>query len=580
MHLFEGKNTVLHQKRKSVTRRGTAQIVLACATLAILALSSTAPASAAPDGDITSHGGATRVQENHVENLQKSLAEGSAKNVILIIGDGMGDSEITAARNYIHGAAGTFPGIDALPLTGQYTTYSLNKKTGAPNYVPDSAATGTAWATGTKSYNGAISVDVNGAAQKTLLQIAKDNGLKTGNITTTAIQDATPAVQVANVTSRSCFGPEATSKKCPENALENGGKGSISEQLLQTRPDVSMGGGSESFDEEAKGGTYAGKSLLEQAGERGFNVVTDLAGMNGINSASTDAPVLGLFTPGNMPVRWEGPLATHTGGAEAPVSCTDNPARTANLPTLKDMTAKSIELLKDGKKGFFLQVESGSIDKQNHAANPCGQIGETLDLDESVKTAMDFAVADGNTMVIVTADHAHTSQIIAAGKNTPGLTRSLTTLDGETMTMSYGTAEEGKSQGHTGSQVRIAGYGPGSVRVIGFTDQTDVFFTVSNALQLDPAATLPTPTPSPTAAPTTSETPRPTAPNTKDPSEGAGVIVPGDKDNGAAPGISSGSNPLAVTGASVTLWILIAMALLTGGFFLRRRSVGLSPAGH
>lgn len=146
--------------------------------------------------------------------------------------------------NYIHGAAGTFPGIDALPLTRQYTTSSLSKKTGSPNYVPDSAAIDTTWSTGTKSYNGAISVDVNGTAQKTLLQTAKTNGLKTGNITTTAIQDATTAVQVANVTSRSYFGPEATSKKCP---------------------DISTGGGSGSFNEEAKAGTYAGKSLLKQS---------------------------------------------------------------------------------------------------------------------------------------------------------------------------------------------------------------------------------------------------------------------------------------------------------------------------
>ncbi|WP_034032539.1 alkaline phosphatase, partial [Pseudomonas aeruginosa] len=89
-----------------------------------------------------------------------------------------------------------------------------------------------------------------------------------------------------------------------------------------------------------------------------------------------------------------------------------NPKRTADIPTLAQMTSKAIELLKDNPNGFFLQVEGASIDKQDHAANPCGQIGETVDLDEAVQKALAFAKADGETLVIVTADHAHSSQII------------------------------------------------------------------------------------------------------------------------------------------------------------------------
>lgn len=73
----------------------------------------------------------------------------------------MGDSEITAARNYAEGAGGFFKGIDALPLTGQYTHYSLDKKTGKPDYVTDSAASATAWTTGVKSYNGELGVDIH-----------------------------------------------------------------------------------------------------------------------------------------------------------------------------------------------------------------------------------------------------------------------------------------------------------------------------------------------------------------------------------------------------------------------------------
>ncbi len=136
----------------------------------------------------------------------------------------MGDSEITAARNYAEGAGGFFKGIDALPLTGQYTHYSLDKKTGKPDYVTDSAASATAWTTGVKSYNGALGVDIHEKDHQTILELAKAAGLATGNVSTAELQDATPAAQVAHVTSRKCYGPGVTSEKCASNALEKGGR--------------------------------------------------------------------------------------------------------------------------------------------------------------------------------------------------------------------------------------------------------------------------------------------------------------------------------------------------------------------
>lgn len=83
----------------------------------------------AAQGDITAPGGARRLTGDQTAALRDSLSDKPAKNIILLIGDGMGDSEITAARNYAEGAGGFFKGIDALPLTGQYTHYALNKKT-------------------------------------------------------------------------------------------------------------------------------------------------------------------------------------------------------------------------------------------------------------------------------------------------------------------------------------------------------------------------------------------------------------------------------------------------------------------
>ncbi|HEJ6934765.1 alkaline phosphatase [Serratia marcescens] len=433
-------------------------------------------------GTLTEPGGARRLAGDQTAALKASLSDKTVKNVILLIGDGMGDSEITAARNYAEGAGGYFKGIDALPLTGQYTHYSLDKKTHKPDYVTDSAASATAWATGVKTYNGALGVDVNGKDQPTLLEIAKAAGKATGNVSTAELQDATPAALVSHVTSRKCYGPEETSEKCAANALENGGRGSITEQLLKTRADVTLGGGAKSFNQLAKSGEWQGKSLKDQAAAQGYQWVSNADELQAVTLANQQKPLLGLFADGNMPVRWLGPKASYHGNLDKPaVTCENNPARTAATPTLAAMTEKAIALLKDNPNGFFLQVEGASIDKQDHAANPCGQIGETVDLDEAVQKALAFARADGNTLVIVTADHAHSSQIVAADAKAPGLIQTLTTKDGAPMTLSYGNSEE-ESQGHTGTQLRVAAYGPHAANVVGLTDQTDLFFTMRDAM--------------------------------------------------------------------------------------------------
>ncbi|CAI1115595.1 alkaline phosphatase [Serratia entomophila] len=433
-------------------------------------------------GNIVEPGGARRLSGDQTAALKASLSDKTVKNVILLIGDGMGDSEITSARNYAEGAGGYFKGIDALPLTGQYTHYSLDKKSHKPDYVTDSAASATAWSTGVKTYNGALGVDVNGKDHSTLLEIAKAAGKATGNVSTAELQDATPAAQVSHVTSRKCYGPLETSEKCAANALENGGRGSITEQLLKTRADVTLGGGAKSFNQQAKSGEWQGKTLKEQATAQGYQWVSDADGLQAVTLANQQKPLLGLFADGNMPVRWQGPKASYHGNIDKPaVTCENNPARTAATPTLAAMTEKAIDLLKTNPNGFFLQVEGASIDKQDHEANPCGQFGETVDLDEAVQKALAFARADGNTLVIVTADHAHSSQIIAADAKAPGLTQTLTTKDGAPMTISYGNSEEG-SQGHTGTQLRVAAYGPHAANVVGLTDQTDLFFTMRDAM--------------------------------------------------------------------------------------------------
>ncbi|KTF67496.1 alkaline phosphatase [Sphingomonas sp. HT-1] len=435
-------------------------------------------------GSLHEPGGARRLPGDMRQTYRELSTDAEVRKVILLIGDGMGDSEITIARNYAEGAGGYFKGIDALPFTGQYTHYSLDRETGKPNYVTDSAASATAWASGVKSYNGAIGVDVRGRPQPTLIERAKAAGLATGDVSTADIQDATPGAQLAHVVQRKCFGPAETSATCPQDALENGGAGSITEQLLETRADVVLGGGAASFAETARAGKWKGRTLLDQAQARGFHVVRDAASLEAVARADDRRPLIGIFSEGNMPVRWTGPRASHHGNIDKPaVTCQPNPARTAAIPTLAAMTRKAIDLLKTRRKGFFLQVEGASIDKEDHGANPCGQIGETVDLDEAVQVALAFAKADGHTLVIVTADHAHTSQIVGNGTRAPGLTAALNTREGGVMTVNYGTAEEG-SQGHTGTQLRIAAYGPGAVNVSGLLDQTDLHYIIRAALKL------------------------------------------------------------------------------------------------
>ena len=518
-------------KHKALT--GAIAALASVATLGALA----APALAAdttysPNGksvaELAQHGGAQRIA---------AIGNKKAKNVVLFIGDGMGDSEITVARDYLKGANGHFDGLDAVGQpsalddvqagTGQYTTFSVgngskdsavgkdgdgklvaNPNPGKLTPVTDSSASGSSWATGTKTYNNAVDVDIYGNPQLNLFELAKAAGKATGNVTTAEIQDATPAVLESHSSERACYGPQGktdgtsnnASKQCLINQLkENGGIGSISEQLLDTRADVTIGGGSKYFRQTVQGGEYKGKTVWEQAKEMGFQTVeNDPAAMNALQYKDGQ-PVLALMSDGNMPTKFNPSKATAKDPAKDanPTVCTPNADWLGNQgSSLKDMTKKALDLLNDNpngqKNGFFLQVEGASIDKQDHAGNACGQIGETDDFDRAIAYAMQN-VDLTNTLVIVTADHAHTSQILNA-QPAYALSTVLKTADGNNMVVSYGTAQDdsrdadggynGGDMEHTGTQLRIAASGPGAQRVIGLTDQTDNFYTIAGALGL------------------------------------------------------------------------------------------------
>ncbi|MGO4974286.1 alkaline phosphatase [Bifidobacterium boum] len=490
---------------------------LSAALAGALCLTAVPGAFAADSPDVSAlsvHGGAQRIAN--------TPATGKAKNVILFIGDGMGDSEITIARDYLYGPGGSFEGLDKIGQpgatsaketgTGQYTTYATGDGSGRRNQVTavtDSAASGSGWATGTKTYNNAVSVDNNFNPQMNLIELAKAKGLATGNVTTAEIQDATPAVLESHSTQRSCYGPQGktdgssddSAKRCDVVQLkQNGGIGSISEQLLDTRADVTFGGGSKYFNQTAQAGEYQGMTLKDQAKARGYQYVEDPAQLGSLSEANQSSPVLGLFAAGNLPTQYnesktydgktaqEIALKGQQDGNASLQTCTANPDWLGNKrASLADMTSKAIDLLsanKNGKdNGYFLQVEGASIDKQDHNANACGQIGETDDLDKAISAALK-KVDLSNTLIIVTADHAHTSQL-ASWPSMYALNTPLRAKDGTAMYVMYGTASsQNGSQSHTGTQLRIAASGPGASRVDGLTDQTDNFFTVAKTLGL------------------------------------------------------------------------------------------------
>lgn len=431
------------------------------------------------------------VPGDRTSEVRSAIEGGQAKNVILLIGDGMGDSEITVARNYTVGAGGRLA-IDDFPLTGQMTTYSvLESDRSTPDYTSESASTATAWSTGHKTADGRISTSAGTDEDlPTILELAKAAGYATGDVTTADLTDATPAAPVAHVRARGCQGP-LNMASCPQDRKSAGGPGSIAEQAVDLGVDVLLGGGKARYDQVIPAGEpNAGQTVLQTAIDQGYAVVTD---RTGLLAADPGAKLLGLFTASHMSVDWTGPVAANP--PVGPVRCTED-QRPAHEPSLAEMTATAIELLDqsqgaqgkgqaNGRQGFFLQVESASIDKRDHVSQACEQIGETVNFDEAVRVALDYAAEHPGTLVIVTGDHAHTSQIVEEDATPAGFGIKLTTDEGGVMQVSYGTGSAPTSQEHTGSQIRVAAQGPQAANVVGLIDQTDLFRIMARALGVD-----------------------------------------------------------------------------------------------
>ncbi|MFC5678449.1 alkaline phosphatase [Aeromicrobium endophyticum] len=451
-------------------------------------------------------------------NLSSAINSEKPRNVILLIGDGTDDSIITAARNYELGAKGRFA-LDELPFTGAMTTFGL--KTGPNpddypiNYVSDSAPTASGWSTGKKTVDSRISQGPSasdttpGTDYDTVLEKYKLQGKRTGNVSTAEITDATPAAAGAHINLRACQGP-ADMANCTAAKKSNNGKGSIAEQLVDNKIDVLLGGGKQRYTQA----TDAGPTVLDYAksDKLKYNVVENKDALDSVKTLD-NGPILGLFTSGNMTPRYQ-PLVATAAGAGGP----DTTCQTANRgtqPSLADMTDKAIKLL-DNDKGFFLQVESAMIDKQEHASDICGAIGDVVELDSALKVAQAYQAKHPDTLIIVTGDHAHSTQIVGNGAGTTEgatgatggkATTTLKTFDGDPMTVAYSTAPPNApgastSQSHTGSQIRVAASGPQAANVTGTIDQTDLFATMLGRTPSKVATPATPPTPAaPSARP-------------------------------------------------------------------------------
>jgi alkaline phosphatase len=418
-------------------------------------------------------------------SIVKAIDASKPRNVILIVGDGAGASELTIGRYYLNGAKGPPMAYETLPFTGELLTWSLHYGPGPdydPNYTPDSAPTATAWSTGKKTTDTRISqgpstglnVPGSNAGYETTFEIMKARGKAVGNVTTSELSDATPAAPSSHMSLRFCQGPADTRASCPKETKAAGGLGSIAEQQVDHRLDVNLGGGRESYEQALDAG---GANVIDYARSKGFQYVANAADLEAVDSVKR-RPLLGLFNGGNMTAQFAPLIAAPTPGAGSRTTRCDESHRPATEPSLAAMTTKAIQLLSGDRDGFFLQVESASIDKRDHVSDLCGQIGETKQLDDAVKTALAYQRRHRDTLVVVTADHSQTSQIVGETSDTPGFYATVQTADGAPLRVSYATAKNPVLQGHTGARIGVAAIGPQASNVLGVRDQTELFHTL------------------------------------------------------------------------------------------------------
>ena len=276
------------------------------------------------------------------------------KNVIFMIGDGMGLEQLSTAWivNNRH-----------LNITDNFSNIGLQWTYSASKLVTDSAAAGTALATGSKTRNGAIAVNVDNEPLETLTEYAQSKGKKTGTSVVCRVCDATPAVFSTHHETR--------------DSLYN-----ITAQFVDSNLDFLFGGGLKWWENRLDG-----RDLTAEVEAKGYTFVKDIESLKAVEN---------------------GPVIALTAHTELPPALDRG---TEHQESVK----KALELL-DNKKGFFLMIEGSCIDDWCHANKVGYAVEEILDFDRTVGTVLEWAAQDGETLVIVTADHSTGAMTLCGGK--------------------------------------------------------------------------------------------------------------------------------------------------------------------
>ena len=326
-----------------------------------------------------------------------------ARNIIFLLGDGMGAAHRTAARivsrGVVDGKAVAPLAMDRLPVTGQVMTFSLN------SVITDSAPGMASYSTGAKNNNNQEGVfpDNTPAAFDNprveyigeLLRRIRGDGFNVGIVTTSDVTDATPAANAVHTGSRSASAEIA---------------GRFLDERASNGVTVLMGGGIANFRPEGQGGRRTdGRDLVAEFGRAGYATALTATDLRALEAGPPPRALLGLFHPGHLSVAFDKVGA----GRYSEELVRPGLAHLRDQPLLDDMVRAALRsLAAHSPQGFYLMVEGASVDKQAHAVDAERTVWDTIEFDNAVAVALDFAArtnADGNpdndTLVIVTADH-------------------------------------------------------------------------------------------------------------------------------------------------------------------------------
>lgn len=286
------------------------------------------------------------------------------KNIIFMVADGMAIQSLTIADQFqdrVYGKRGYWHSL----MNEEYATSGLQMTSSLSSVVTDSSAASSAWSSGRHIWNGQVNQFPDGTKLTPICEIMHSAGLKTGLVTTTRITHATPAGFASSV-------------------FQRDQEDDIALQYLNSGVDVFLGGGSRHFDSRTR---KDGMDLAGKFKAAGFDVVAE----KDLMKKSRSKKILGLFTSSHLPYT---------------VDHINNEELKLNVPTLAEMTSHAISTLKGSPKGFLLQVEGGRVDHAGHANDIGGMLHDQIAFEDAVKVAVDFALADGETLVVITTDHA------------------------------------------------------------------------------------------------------------------------------------------------------------------------------